>query len=147
MKNRFDIYEIPDGHLARFESKLDRHYPGLRVRCIVFRTASIAAMLALVFFAGMGRGSHFRHSHTPESVYNAYLEQVGDLYRLLADNTGKDDSIDWESVLHELTDETVPLYDQLPDELSERKKTAILKDYYGGILDKARKLNETNNKK
>ena len=36
---------------------------------------------------------------------------MGKLYELLADNS-EDQDVDWESLLQELTDENIPLYDQ-----------------------------------
>ena len=44
-----------------------------------------------------------------------------------------------------LTDEAVPLGDQLPPELSEDERTAILRDYYNTILDGVNKISKTIN--
>ena len=81
---------------------------------------------------------------TPDA---AYLEEVGKLYELLADNTGADNgTVDWEAVLHELTEENMPLFDQLPEELSASEKTALLKQYYGGLLNEAGQIRKQLNK-
>ena len=103
--------------------------------------AAAAAVGLIVWLCLPGGQSRFRHANSPEAVYEAYLEQIGELYRLLATNSD-DPSVDWESVIQEMTDEVIPLYEQLPDELSDKEKTAILKDYYGGILDDAAQLQE-----
>ena len=145
MENRFDLYELPEGHEVRFEEKYDKRLTQQRRRRIVFRwTASAAVLAAIVALSLPGNRSSVQKARTPESVYTAYLEQVGELYALLASQP-EEDGVDREAVLHELTDETIPLYDQLPEEMPEREKTAILKEYYGDILNEAYRLSDNNN--
>lgn len=145
MENRFDLYDLPDGHETRFEAELDRRLKRGRRRARVIRWMAAAAGLAAVLWLGMRSHTHFGQAHSPEAVYTAYLEQVGKLYELVADNS-HNDTVDWEALLHELTDENVPLYDQLPEEMSEREKTQLLKHYYGGILDEAGQIQKEMNK-
>ena len=143
MENRFDIYDLPEGHEERFEAKLGAGLSGRRIRSRIILWAAVAAVLAAVLWIGTQAHTLFRGTRTPESVYAEYLEKVGELYQLLADNASNDnDGIDWEAVLDELTDETVPLYDQLPEEMPEREKTAVLEDYYGGLLEEAEQIKE-----
>lgn len=138
MENRFDIYEMPAGHGERFEAKLDAALARRRRSRLIVRLTAAAACLALVFWAGTSSRTSVWRARTPEGVYSAYMQQVGELYQLLASNTDADGGdIDWESFLDELTGETIPLIDQLPDELPDREKRVILKNYYGGILDEA----------
>ena len=144
MENRFDCYELPEGHAERFEAKLDTALLRRR-RLKIVRWVSAAAAVAALAWLGLQTDRHFWHVRTPEAVYSAYMEQIGDFYRLLASNS-EDDTVDWEGVLDELTEETIPLYNQLPEELSNREKTAILKRYYGGILDEAGQLEKEMNK-
>lgn len=140
MENRFDIYNLPEGHETRFEARLDKHLARRHRRSLVFRWTAVAASLALVVLpATQSRQFAIRKAQTPEGVYTAYLKEVGKLYEALADNSDNE-IVDWESLLHELTDENLPLYDQLPEELSQREKTRILKQHYGGILHEAGQL-------
>lgn len=146
MDNRFDLFDLPEGHEARFEARCDRRLKRQRRRQLAFRWSAAAAALALVValnFAG-SRSSLLR-ARTPEAIYTAYLKEVGDLYKLMATNS-RDDAIDWEGVLSELTEENVPLYEQLPEEMSRREKTSVLRRYYGGILREAGQLKEINKK-
>lgn len=145
MENRFDLYDLPGGHEVRFEKKLDRLLKGNRRRARAIRWMAAAAGLAAVLWFGMRSNTHFGRAHSPEAVYTAYLEQVGKLYELVADNSDSQ-TVDWESLLHELTDENVPLYDQLPEEMPAREKTQLLKKYYGGILNEAGQIQKEMNK-
>ena len=147
MENRFDLYDLPEGHEERFEAKLDAGLWRRRIRARIYLGTAVAAGLAVLLWIGTQARSHFRGAHTPESVYSAYLEQIGELYQLLADNaTDNSEAIDWQAVLDELTEETVPLYDQLPEEMPEKEKTAVLKEYYGGLLDEAELIKEEMNR-
>ena len=147
MENRFDILELPEGHEIRFEERLERRLTRNRQRARILRWTAAAAVLALVVLLQLPGGrSAVRRAHNPEGVYSAYLEEVGKLYELLADNS-EDQDVDWESLLQELTDENIPLYDQLPEEMSRREKMAILKRHYGGILHEADQLKELNKSK
>ena len=144
MENRFDILELPEGHEIRFEERLEHRLTRNRRRARILRWTAAAAVLALVVLLQLPGGrSAVRRAHNPEGVYSAYLEEVGKLYELLADNS-EDQDVDWESLLQELTDENIPLYDQLPEEMSRREKMAILKRHYGGILHEADQLKELN---
>lgn len=132
MENRFDIYEVPAGHEARFERKLAGR---LDQRIIFHRiaawSAAVAAGVALFFVVAH---HPFMTARTPEAVYGAYLEEVGKLYQDFSAKAGAD-SDEWTSLLQSMTDENRSLYDQLPDDLSEREKTLILKQYYSRLLE------------
>lgn len=146
MENRFDLHELSDGHEERFEAKLEARLARRRRRVPLFWASAAAAVLVLILWIGINR-PHFRNAHTPEAVYTAYLEQIGELYHLLAANASdSNETIDWQAVLDELTGETVPLYDQLPEEMPEKEKTDVLKAYYGEILDEAEQFTEEMNR-
>lgn len=136
MELRFDRYELPDGHQARFLEKLDARLAGRRRRRLLFRWTAAAACAALVAFLALDRNTYFWRAHSPEAVYAAYLEQVSALYQRISANSDGD-TAEQEALLHELTDENIALYDQLPDELSKRQKIKILKNHYGGLLSSA----------
>ena len=146
MENRFDLYDLPEGHEERFQAKLEPRLVRTRRRTRFIRWTALAACLAAVLWLVSRSRSPFWAAQSPEAVYTAYLEQVSELYQLLAANTGEE-TLDQEAVLKELTDETVSLYDQLPEEMPDKQKTAVLKDYYGGILDEAGQLKKELNRK
>lgn len=136
MENRFDIYELPEGNEDRFLEKWDAAAVQGRRKSLLLRwtalSAAAAAILILVLVPAGNR--HFIGAHTPEAVYCAYLDKVGLYYERLGE-TGATEAGEWEAALMALTDETIPLFDQLPDEMSSREKVKVLKRYYGNLLD------------
>ena len=100
----------------------------------LFALAALAVAL-LVFRPGPSR--HFLGvPDKPERVYRSYLAQVEKAYLTFP----WDESYDWEGTLDELTEESVSLFEQLPEELSPRRQARILKAYYGDILDEVKQL-------
>ena len=83
-----------------------------------------------------GRGFFFGVGNDPQKVYLAYLDRVEDARLALADN----EDYNWEGILRGMTEEAVPLIEQLPEELSGRQQARILKQYYGEILAGVEKL-------
>lgn len=142
MENRFDLYELPEGHQERFEARLAGQQSRQWKHTQILRWTALAAGLALVLWLGTGAASPLRRAHTPEGVYAAYLHEVGGLYEQMAAQARGND--DWVRILDEITGENIPLYEQLPDELSRREKTLLLKRHYGSILAEARQLKSLN---
>lgn len=152
---QFDTAEPAPGHEERFLARLDatplpseesairrpRHSvirrprpANLRPFAWAFALAAIA--VALVVFRP-GTSHHFIGvPNNPERVYRSYLAQVEKAYL----HFSWEDDYDWESALDELTEESVSLFEQLPDELSPRRQARILKAYYGDLLDGVKQL-------
>ena len=59
------------------------------------------------------------------------MDRVADLYQALPLE---------DVVLQEITEEETPLFTQLPDNISSRERTRILKNHYGERLAAARQL-------
>lgn len=130
----FDCKEPAEGHQERFMAKLDAvsDKPSRNIRRIVFGTIAAAATLAGVFFAGRAVFA----PKDPAAIYLAYMEEVSRLYR----DCPMENSDVWDDAIAQLTEEAVPLFEQLPDEMSRREKARILRNYYGTLLDGARQL-------
>ena len=99
---------------------------------------AVAVLLAAVVLLrpAEGRGFFFGVGNDPQKVYLAYLDRVEDARLALADN----EDYNWEGILRGMTEEAVPLIEQLPEELSGRQQARILKQYYGEILAGVEKL-------
>lgn len=148
----FDDQELPSGHLERFEAKLDS-VPGMgkkskdwtlfkRIRLAAGMTAVAAAAIAAVIFINRpdGQREWFADvSDDPVAVYLTYSEKVSEMYR---DIFKKDINGNWETTIGCIAEEAVPMIDQLPDELDNATKVAIMKEYYGRLLDGLDKINK-----
>lgn len=138
----FDSFGLPEGHAARFEARLDAAMRRKRVgewwRGIFadrrFAVPAVAlAAVAFVLAVGVGgrtdawlRGV----GDDPAEIYMAYSENASSLY---GEILTKDWDMDNEA--RSIVEETVPLLSLLPDELDDASKSAILKEYYGTLLD------------
>ena len=154
----FDSAELPEGHEGRFEAKLDALLSGAessgreerkrrKTRMGIFSvltTAAAAAVAAVIFtnrpsrevdwFAGV--------ADDPVAVYMAYSEKIAVMYEEIFT---KDLDERWETTVGSITNENVAMIDQLPDELDDAAKAAIMKEYYGELLrglDKINKIKE-----
>ena len=154
----FGTAELPEGHEGRFEAKLDALLSGAessgreerkrrKTRLGIFSvltTAAAAAVAAVIFinrperevdwFAGV--------ADDPVQVYLTYSEKVSALYEeiLSRDLDGR-----WETTVGSIAGENVAMIDQLPEELDDAAKAAIMKEYYGELLrglDKINKIKE-----
>ena len=131
----FDLMEPAEGHEDRFLAKLDAARKPVKLNWrIMVTTFAVAASLAGVIFAG----SSFGHltGRNPEAIYLAYMTEVSKLYK----DCPMEDSASWDEALVQLTEESVPLFEQLPEEMSRREKARILKQYYGDLLDGAKQF-------
>lgn len=152
----FDDQELPLGHETRFEAKLDalleaehkaenKTTSGKRrmFTRIFSATASIAAAAtaAVIFinrpsekvdwFAGV--------ADDPVAVYLTYSEKVTSMY---GEILSRDLENRWGRTVGSIAEETVPMIDQLPDELDDAAKAVILKEYYGELLNGLDKINK-----
>lgn len=152
----FDDQELPFGHEARFEGKLDALLESDRkvevggtagkrwryARIFSAITAVAAAVVAAVIFTN----SPSREvdwfagvADDPVQVYLTYSEKVTALYEeiLSRDLDGR-----WETTVGSIAGEKVAMIDQLPDELDDAAKAAIMKEYYGELLSGLDKINK-----
>ena len=151
-----DDQEVPSGHEFRFEAKLDamlesaqkkrtdkasrrkRIFTGIFSGAAVVAAAAVAAVMFINrpvgkvdWFAGV--------ANDPRAVYLAYSEKVTSMYREIFT---RDLENHWETTVGSIAEETVPMIDQLPDELDDAAKAIILKEYYGELLDGLDKINK-----
>ena len=142
----FDTAEPAGGHEARFLARLDvtpiaagtqpkesfrAKTRNLFRRPFAWALAVVACAVALLVLIIRPGDPLHGVSRSPEAIYVAYMDQVADLYR---DLPMQDDT------LREITDEAESLFEQMPEGLSDRQRSRILKDHYGELLAAARQL-------
>lgn len=152
----FDSAELPEGHEGRFEAKLDTLLSGAessgreerkrrKTRMGIFSvlTTAAAAVVAAVIFIDRpvaGEVDWFAGvADDPVAVYMAYSEKIAVMYEEIFT---KDLDERWETTVGSITNENVAMIDQLPDELDDKTKAQILKEYYGELLNGLDKINK-----
>ena len=129
--DEFDVREPADGHQERFLNRLDQaEKPVRRPWRVVWGAVALAASLSALFILNPLK------SNSPEAIYLAYMEEVSQLYSACP----ADAEADWDEALASLTEESEPLFLQLPDEMSSYRKARVLKAHYASLLEGARQL-------
>ncbi|MBO4230602.1 MAG: hypothetical protein J5886_02875 [Bacteroidales bacterium] len=142
----FDTAELPEGHLDRFVKKLDAS-PSVSgtapvgersrtIRMVIWSTIAIAAAISAIMFISRPKDNEkewFANvSNDQFEICSAYYEIVSEIYeKMLAKNP----DAELEYCMESVSEETIPLVDQLPEELEPEARAAILKEYYGALLD------------
>lgn len=140
----FDTASPAEGHEDRFLARLgEPAAPSFweRIRR-AFQAGPVPAFatalaLTLLLVLVVRPGDPFRGvSDDPEAIYLAYMGHVADLYRAAPAEGGAE----WDEALQAMTEEDVPLYAQIPEELPRRQQARILKRYYATLLSEARQF-------
>ena len=131
---QFNCGEMPLGHQERFMAKLqaaqaapERNPPRLFSRRSIFAATAAAAAIVIAFFITTGSPASDGDDYTiaiHEVAEEMYIEEAEIMIML-----GEDDQNIVNSV-KSITEEAIPLSEQLPAELSQEKRAQILREYY-----------------
>lgn len=131
---QFNCGEMPLGHQERFMAKLqaaqaapERKAPRLFSRRSLFAATAAAAAIVIAFFITTGSPTSDSDEYTiaiHEVAEEMYIEEAEIMMML-----GEDDQNIVNSV-KSITEEAIPLSEQLPAELSQEKRAQILREYY-----------------
>lgn len=131
---QFNCGEMPLGHQERFMAKLqaaqaapERKAPRLFSRRSLFAATAAAAAIVIAFFISTGSPASDSDDYTiaiHEVAEEMYIEEAEIMMML-----GEDDQHIVNSV-KSITEEAIPLSEQLPEELSQEKRAQILREYY-----------------
>ena len=147
-REAFDEQEVPEGHLMRFEERLagqvaDRKRPLIWLRFASVAAGIAAAVAAVVIF--INRPGE-RHKDWFAGVGNDQLEICQAYYGKMAEYYETILKGDFDGTrqfdLEAIAGEGIPLVDQLPDEIDPETRAAVLKEYYGALLDGMERLNK-----
>jgi hypothetical protein len=145
----FNDQELPEGHQERFEARLADAYSATTgkkpvIRHSIWWSVGIAAALAAIFF--IGRPDTNEPTQIIESnkdwfagigndqfeICNTYYDKVAEFYETMLKT---DPEGEMENAIDMVIDETIPLIDQLPEEMEPEARAAVLKEYYSNLLD------------
>lgn len=146
-REAFDEQEVPEGHLVRFEERLAGQVAARKRPLIWFRFASVAAGIAAAvaavvifinrpgerhkdWFAGVGDDQL--------EICQAYYGKMAEFYETILNGDLDGTRL---SELEAIAGEGIPLVDQLPEEIDPETRAAVLKEYYGALLDGMDRLN------
>lgn len=99
--------------------------------------STVAAAVIVLALLPWKQDSFRGVQNNPDAIYEHYLAAVADAWTVL----GTDEEAS--AVLSNLTEEAIPLRDQLPEELSPEEQSAILRAHYGDLLAGVDKLMKT----
>ena len=138
----FDTELPPDGAEERFLERWETGSRKVRILRAVLPAAAAAALAFLLLLPPAGRGRDWLRGagNSPEDIYASYMAQVTEAWK----KAGPDEICSEQ--LRSLTEETIPLADQLPDELSDAEKATILREHYNTLLDGIHLLMKQTNK-
>ena len=133
----FDTATLPEGAEERFLDRWEAAEKSKKARIFYF-AVSAAAAAALILAILPWKADSFRGvENNPDAVYEHYLAVVADAWEVAA---ADDEAAD---MLSSLTEESVPLMDQLPEELTPEEQAAILRAHYGDLLEGVDKVLKT----
>ncbi len=121
--------EMPQGHRERFMAKLQARHPQptQAKRKLPWRLAGVisAAAIAVLYFT-IGTPSQEQHDTITiqELAKQMYIEETEVLQMFTEEEQYMINSV------KSITEEAIPLADQLPDELTPARRAEILKEYY-----------------
>ncbi len=135
-----DILEgenIPFGDEDRFLKKFQKNS-----RIKLYSFLSIAA--SIVLFAGVTTMLMFQSpEYQLKNILKQYYKEVAMLtieIENASSSMDKTSSLMIEQTIDNITFEAIPILSQLPDELNEKEKVKIVKEYYSQRLDGLRRL-------
>ena len=142
--------QVGHNRQAGHDGRVGSDVQGMQERRISWRAvmgwaAAVAAAIAAVvifikspeekhedWFAGVGEDQR--------EICQTYYGKMADFYEaILADDIDEARL----GALESIAAENVPMVDQLPDELDPETRAAILKEYYGALLDGMERLNNS----
>lgn len=127
----FDTELPPEGAEDRFLGRWEAGRSRVRILRTVLPAAAAAALAVLLLLPPADRSRDWLRDadDTPEGIYAGYMAQVTKAWQVAGADELRSEQ------LRSLTEEVIPLNDQLPDEISDAEKVLILKEHYNTILN------------
>lgn len=125
---QFNTGELPHGHQERFMAKLEQVQKPGRIRPFTRRaifTSAAAAVIIALTITGIPIYKQARLEHSVQELAEEMYRQEAEILQMFS----QEEQYMINNV-KAITEEAIPLAEQLPDELSPEKRAHILREYY-----------------
>ena len=124
-RSAFDLEPVPAGSMDRFMSRLssERRKRHIKVAGAIFSGIAAACAAFMVLFMEPDMSSTLERCHTK-------IAEMTNKIMNIAETEYPDETEIIRNMVSVITDEVIPLEEQLPDELSTKEKKRILNEYY-----------------
>ncbi len=137
----FDSGDLPAGSRERFMTKLEdsrKRAKSRRRYLFIGPAAGIAACVLLAIFIGHGRDEVNGHSEHYMAILTTLNREIISLAMECDEMTADEITMATRSVIQD----TIPLEEQLPDDLPEEEKEMIMREYYEKKAEGLRRIKE-----
>jgi hypothetical protein len=125
-RNSFDTEILPSGSRERFIARLETEKKARRLRPVWLSVPISAAAAVAAVALGL---SYFKVDREIERSISAMNSQEAQVIALVEEICPEEMDAVMNSI-RSITAEAIPFTDQLPDELPERERVMIIKEYY-----------------
>ena len=126
---QFNTGELPHGHQERFMAKLKQVQKPGRIRPLtrraIFASTAAAAVIIALTITGIPIYKQARLEHSVQELAEEMYRQEAEILQMFS----QEEQYMINNV-KAITEEAIPLAEQLPDELSPEKRAHILREYY-----------------
>lgn len=125
---QFNTGELPQGHQKRFMAKLAQEQKPGRIRPFTRRTifaSTAAAVIVALTITGIPAYKEAQLERSVQELAEELYRQEAEILKMFS----QEEQYMINNV-KAITEEAIPLAEQLPDELSPEKRAQILRDYY-----------------
>ena len=126
---QFNTGELPQGHQERFMSKLAHAEKTGKIKPLprraIFASTTAAAVILALTITGIPIYKEAQLERSVEKLVQEMYRQEAEILHMFS----QEEQYMINNV-KAITEETIPLAEQLPDELSPEKRAQILRDYY-----------------
>lgn len=138
-REAFDSAPLNDGHGERFRRKFRKS--GRHPLVLSVRYALAVGAAATVFFGVLLCRDGLWKNPVEEEIdlYNRSLEMLTRDIVEVSRRCGED-TAEMKTIIRDISNDAVPLYEQLPDELGDEQKARILKKYFNLKLKAVKQL-------
>lgn len=141
-RDSFNNSELRSGHKERFLKRLKGQKTESHTQFIIIpQWARMAVASAVVILMAIPIFVNQRFSQMESGEYFAQiLENQSDRIEKLANTLDPETQYNVKSTLRQLTEDPIPLVQQLPNSISRKERREIVKGYYNNKLEGAERL-------